>query len=77
MAGIFGEVFVFVSVFPRKQIQENFGKNSEQNPEKDSRERKKAHEHKSFWPVTVRGRGLPVGCPGVKDLCAIFGTQGT
>ena len=41
--------------------------------------KKKAHKHKSFWQVTVRwGRGsLPVGCPGVKDLCAIFKTQGT
>ena len=42
--------------------------------------KQKAHEHKSFWPVTPpRGVGgsLPVRCPGVKDLCAIFGTQGT
>ena len=36
---------------------------------------KKARKHKSFWPVTVRGGGLPAGCPGVKDLCAIFGTK--
>ena len=36
------------------------------------------HKHKSFWPVTVRwGGSLPVRCPGVKDLCASFGTQGT
>ena len=38
----------------------------------------KAHKHKYFWPVTGRwGGSLPVGWPGVKDLCAISGTQGT
>ena len=39
--------------------------------------KKKAHNLKSCLagdrPV---GGGLPVGCPGVKDLYAIFGTQG-
>ena len=41
--------------------------------------KKKAHKHIFFWPLTIRfgGGGLTVGCPGVKDLCAIFGTQGT
>ena len=40
--------------------------------------KQKAHKHKSVWPVTVWwGVSLPVGCPGVKDLCAVFGTQGT
>ena len=36
----------------------------------------KAHEHKSFWPVTppVTGGCLPAGRPGVKDLCAILGS---
>ena len=35
--------------------------------------KKKAHKHKYFLPATVRWGGKsPGGCPGVKDLCAIF-----
>ena len=40
--------------------------------------KKKAHKHKSFWPVTPPVTGvLPTGRPGVKVLCTILGTQGT
>ena len=40
--------------------------------------KRKAHKHKSFWPVTPPvTRGSPDRRPGVKDLCAILGTQGT
>ena len=47
-------------------------------PAKRESGKKKAHKHKSFWPVTppVTG-GLPTGSPGVKVLCAILGAQGT
>ena len=42
-------------------------------PAKDPSGKRKAHKHTSFCPVTRPVRaGLPAGCPGVKDLCAIL-----
>ena len=40
--------------------------------------KKKAHKHKSFWPVTPPVTGeSPDREARVKVLCAILGTQGT